>query len=313
MLCISAAVCTHNGAAVLGKALRSLAAQTLPAEQFEVLVIDNASTDSTKAIVEEAAMRQPSVRYIFEAKLGLSQARNTAARAVRSPFIAYLDDDAQAEPQWLETLLEAFETLRPAPACVGGLVSLDWTGSAPPAWLPKKFEALYSGLDLGSEGHFLTSPDEYLIGANMAFRVTALLANGGFDQNLGRKGSRLISGEESALLNRFRANGLPLYYAPAAAVSHFVHPRRRNPKWLVSRVYWDGASQPHIDYGRTKSRRFYALQAGRDIKRLLQISGELLAAFLRPDRVKSAETALSLVQRWGRLRTHLALIALGGE
>ena len=75
MLRISAAVCTHNGAAVLGKALRSLAAQTLPAEQFEVLVIDNASTDSTKAIVEEAARRQPSIRYIFEAKLGLSQAR----------------------------------------------------------------------------------------------------------------------------------------------------------------------------------------------------------------------------------------------
>lgn len=310
---ISAAVCTHNGAALLGKTLDSLAHQTLPAEEFEVLVVDNASVDSTREIVEEAARVCPNVHYVFEPKLGLSRARNTAARAAASRYIAYLDDDAQASPAWLAAILRTFETLAPQPACVGGLVTLDWDGGPVPAWVPGKFASPYSSLDLGDRGHYLETPDEYLIGANMAFRVDALRQHGGFDENLGRRGTVLISGEESALLNRFRATGQPLYYSPEAAVTHFVHQKRRSRKWLVNRVYWDGASQPWIDYGRTRSRGFYALQTLRDFRRLAGISLETAAAFFRRDSERSSEGVLELVQRWGRLRAHLALTAAGSE
>ena len=310
---ISATVCTHNGAALLGKALDSLALQTLPGSDFEVLIVDNASTDSTRAVAEQAARGRANVRYIFEGKLGLSAARNTAARAARSPYIAYLDDDAQASAGWLAALLNAFERLPPAPACVGGLVTLDWEGGPIPNWVPRKFAALYSCLDLGPVGHYIVTPDEYLIGANMAFQLKALLENSGFDENLGRKGPVLISGEESALLNRFRAKGLHVYYAPDAAVSHFVHEKRRSRKWLIKRVYWDGASQPWIDYGRTRNRWFYAMQSLRDLRLLLKLAGDaaLAAAFRRNER--SDEAFLELVQRWGRLRTHLRLTVAGAE
>lgn len=302
---ISVAVCTYNGAAVIRKALRSLEAQSLPESDFEILVIDNASSDETPLMVREESERRGNIRYIREEKLGLSVARNTAARLASAKLLAYLDDDAQASGGWLEALLNAFENRQPAPACVGGPVALDW-GGKPPEWLPPRHQALYSGLDLGSAGHFLVSPREYLIGANMAFRIEALRDNGGFDENLGRKGMALISGEESALLGRFRAKGLPLYYEPLASVSHLVKPDRQTRRWLVSRTYWDGASQPLIDYGKGRTRRFYAWHACRDSRRLAEIG-----LSIRPGTF--SDRALEFIQRIGRLRTNVLLTATGGR
>jgi len=309
---ISVAICTHNGASVLRKALRSIEAQTLPQDDFEVVVVDNASSDETPAIVREASERRRNMRYIREEKLGLSVARNTAARVADAGLLAFLDDDAEAAPQWLEALLSAFDRRSPVPACVGGPVSLDW-GGTPPSWLPSRYRGLYSGLDLGVAGHYIASPEEYLIGANMAFRVDALRDNGGFDENLGRRGTTLISGEESALLGRFRAAGLPIYYEPQASVLHLVHPRRRTRRWLVSRTYWDGASQPLIDYGKGRSRRFYAWHVCRDGKRLAELSLRLSAVAFRRNSGRLADGALDFIQRLGRLRTNILLTATGGR
>ena len=80
---ISATICTHNRAQYLGKALKSLSDQTLPATDFEVLVVDNASTDDTAALVESVQPMLPSLRYVFEGSLGLSRARNAAIRSLR--------------------------------------------------------------------------------------------------------------------------------------------------------------------------------------------------------------------------------------
>ena len=246
------------------------------------------------------------MRWQREERLGHSVARNAAARMAASPIVAYLDDDAQAAPVWLEALLDAFGNRTPAPACVGGAITLDWGGGRPPAWVPAKFQSLYSGLDLGKTGRFLDRPDDYLVGANIAFRLDALRQAGWFDEGLGRRGSLLLSGEETAVVNRFRERGLPLYYEPRALVSHFVHPDRRTRKWLVSRVYWDGAAQPLLDYGKGKARGFYLRHALRDFKRLAAIGFSAFPGRF-PDR------ALELVQRSGRLRTNMLLAFTGGR
>jgi glycosyltransferase involved in cell wall biosynthesis len=131
---ISATICTHNRAEYLGKALKSLSVQTLPAEDFEVLVVDNASTDDTAALVESVRPILPSLRYVFEGSLGLSRARNTAIREARGDYIAFLDDDAVAVSEWLEAILTAFDTVKPTPVCVGGRIEPIWEG-ARPSWL----------------------------------------------------------------------------------------------------------------------------------------------------------------------------------
>jgi glycosyltransferase involved in cell wall biosynthesis len=306
---ISAIICTHNGAKLLQKALESLVRQTLAHEDFEIIVVDNASSDATAQVVEEMRRENTNLRYRREDRLGLSWARNTGAETASSPYLAYLDDDARAEPRWMESLLVAFEAGVPAPDCVGGRVRLDWGGNAP-SWLPARYWRLYSSLDLGDAGHFL-GESEYLVGANIAFRRAVLLEMGGFDARLGRRGRTLLSGEESAVLEKFRKSGRLVFYEPNAAVWHFVQEKRRTKRWLRSRLFWDGASQPLLDYGTGQQWRFYALQVYRDLRRMARFGCEYFSALARRDRERRVDNSFALVQRLGRLRTNLNLAITG--
>jgi glycosyltransferase involved in cell wall biosynthesis len=118
-LSISVIVCTHNRAAYLAKALQSLVSQTLDKDEFEVIVVDNASTDRTPHVFEETIFGGPA-RYIYEARLGLSWARNAGLRAVRGRYVAYQDDDAVACPDWLERAQETLEAFGPRLGLLGG-------------------------------------------------------------------------------------------------------------------------------------------------------------------------------------------------
>jgi glycosyltransferase involved in cell wall biosynthesis len=302
---ISAVICTHNRSDYLERALVSLASQSLPSEDYEVLVVDNASSDDTADVVRAFAERVPNLRYLREERLGLSWARNTGAEACSAPYLAYLDDDARAAQDWLEQLLCVFETATPSPACIGGRVWLDW-GTEPPAWLPPSYYSVYTYVDHGDEDRLL-GEREYLVGANIAFRRDALLDLGGFDTNLGRKGTVLLSGEESAVVGKLRERGLAVYYSAGAAVWHAVPPARRRRRWLWSRMFWDGASQPLIDSGLGRSRGHYFRQGYFDLRRIASFTLRGGFALLRGERQKYLENALRVVQRAGRLRTHLLL------
>lgn len=305
---LSVCICTHNRAAYLERALDSLLSQTVPASEFQVVVVDNASTDRTRQVVEEYGQRLPCMRYVYEGRLGLSQARNTAMETASSQYVAYLDDDARAEPEWVESLVESFETVTPPPACVGGKVWLDWEGGLP-TWLPKRYWSVYTHLDKGDQGGFL-GRDDYLVGANMAFRKDVLQSLGGFDTHLGRRGKSLLSGEEAALVHRLHEHGYPVYYAPKAAVWHTVPKSRARPNWLVRRMFWDGASQPLLDYGADRPRSFYWSQSYRDARALARLTLQWVRTSSGRSRKRRLESTLALVQRLGRLRTSL-LLSLG--
>jgi glycosyltransferase involved in cell wall biosynthesis len=306
---IAAIICTHNRAIFLRQALESLATQSLNPAEYEVVVVDNASADETAQVVKSFAAQIPNLRYIYEDRLGLSWARNAGAMATDADFVAYLDDDARAEPGWLEQVLQAFETNTPTPAVVGGRVWLNWDGP-PPAWLPQRYWSVYTYLDHGPQARYL-APQEHLVGANLAFHRATLLAVGGFDPLLGRKGTSLLSGEEAAVLERLRGQHALIYYEPSALVWHAVPEARRRKRWLWARLFWDGASQPLLDYGAEQSRRFYSVQAYYDLRRSAFFSLQWCRALVGRDKERRLENALALVQRLGRLRTNLKLSALG--
>jgi glucosyl-dolichyl phosphate glucuronosyltransferase len=305
VISISVVICTFNRKDYLRYALESLAVQTLPATDFEVIVVDNASTDDTRELVIGMKEGMENLRYVREDRVGLSWARNTGAMETASPLIAYIDDDARAEPDWLKSIVHAFCSTDPVPAAVGGRVSLDW-GTTAPHWLPARYWPIYTHVDHGNEGHFLR-PDEYLVGANMAFRKDVLLDLGGFDVRLGRQGSTLLSGEEAALLARLRERNLPIYYQPSALVWHAVPPHRRRVRWLCRRLFWDGASQPILDFGSGQTRGFYARQGYRDLKRIAYFVTQSFWAVIHGDCDAMTRNALAVVQRSGRLRTHILL------
>ena len=122
---ISVVIPTHNRARYLSLTIQSLLDQGLPRSDFEIIVVDNRSTDSTKQVIDGFGGGDL-VRYVFEPALGASRARNTGWGHARGRYVAFLDDDVIASPAWLENILGAFETLQPTPGCVGGRVDPIW-------------------------------------------------------------------------------------------------------------------------------------------------------------------------------------------
>ena len=242
---ITVAVCTHNRARYLDQALQSLWAQTAPSSTFEVLVVDNASTDDTPGVVERARAAQPNIRYVREDELGLSNARNRAIAETHTPFIAFLDDDAIAEPPWVERLVHCFSALSPRPAAVGGPIHPIWEAPRPP-WLPDSLLGYLTVLERRGSSH-LDLSKQFIFGANMAFDRQALVDVGGFSTALGRIGDRLLSGEEMLLLRQLHARGACGYYDEQASVHHHVAAARLTKEWFYRRIYWDGMSTALIN------------------------------------------------------------------
>jgi glycosyltransferase involved in cell wall biosynthesis len=309
---ISAIICTYKRPDYLRHALRSLCEQSLLREQYEIVVVDNAVEAETQRIVNEFDDGRVTLRYVTESRVGLSRARNTGLKAAAGRYVAYIDDDARADAHWLEALVAAFEQTSAAPSAVGGRVWLDWQGEKP-GWVPEEHLSLYTYVDHGSGAHLLEN-GEYLVGANLAFEKDALLSAGGFDPNLGRQGAVLLSGEEAAILAQLRQMGRGVFYEPAAVVWHSVDQSRRRPSWLLRRLFWDGASQPLIDFpARGRSRRATSLHAYRDLRQCGRWSWAILVAVLKGRKDSAWNSLLGLSQRAGRLRTEVRLLAWNSD
>ncbi|MGH2415482.1 MAG: glycosyltransferase [Microcystaceae cyanobacterium] len=243
---ISAIICTFNRASYLSKAIQSLVNQTLDINCYEILVIDNCSTDKTKQVVTETFARVPNLHYIYEPIQGLSQARNTGWQNAKGEYIAYLDDDAIASPHWLEKILEVFQTVKPQPGVVGGKIEPIWEAPRP-SWLSDKLARSLTILDWSETPVVFSDDSQWLAGANIAYPKHLLRTFNGFDVNLGRKGSKLLSCEENYLHFRLRTNGHQIYYHPAVVVKHHIQASRLVKSWHFKRRYWGGISASILD------------------------------------------------------------------
>lgn len=233
-------VCTHDRAVRLKICLASLAAQTLPAKCVEIVVVDDGSTDDTPEVCQEAAGRMPNLKVIRQSNAGLGAARNRGWEATQAPFVAFLDDDAIAPPFWLERLMAIWSEMPGDVACVGGPVEAEW-GAPPPSWLTPPL-ALWLTVWSRKESRVITNEGMAFAGANMAFRREALAAVGGFSIALGRKGSTLLSHEESDLWERLRNRRWQACYDAGIPVRHYVSPERLRPAWFRQRLFWEGVS-----------------------------------------------------------------------
>ncbi|MFG6097093.1 glycosyltransferase [Leptothoe sp. ISB3NOV94-8A] len=240
-LSISAIICTHNRDQYLAAAIDSLLTQTLP--DIEVIVVDNASTDTTAEIVQ-MRLSDPRLRYVYEPTLGLSTARNTGANAANGDIVAYLDDDAVASSQWLASLLEVYEKNSKV-AIAGGKVTLLWPPDVvqPPAWLSDDLASGLGAYDLGDQVRYIKNPSLTPRGLNYSLRKTFLDSVGGFDVNLGRVGKNLLSNEELHMTQLALRNGWDVVYVPDALAAHNVSPARLKPGWFLSRSWWQGISE----------------------------------------------------------------------
>ena len=251
---ISAIICTRDRAPYLRRAIRSLRGQTLGHRAYEVLVVDNGSTDGTGELVAAESGRWPNLRYLAEPVLGLSRARNRGWRSARGEYVAYLDDDATAAPDWLARILAVFDTVAPRPGCVGGRIEPLWEAPRP-AWLSDDLLGALSILDWSAKPGVLR-PDRWIAGCNMAFPRRLLRAVGGFSERLGRRGERLLSMEENLVRQQLEGAGYVCYYDPRIVVQHHIPATRLAPSWFLRRTYWNGVSAARVQVMRQAPSRW---------------------------------------------------------
>ncbi|MCM8812081.1 MAG: glycosyltransferase [Candidatus Omnitrophica bacterium] len=244
------AISTYNRSRSLADTLHSLIGQEVPPGQnFEIIVVDNNSSDDTRAVVEKIIKTNAAVpiRYVFEPKQGLSNARNRAIEEASGDIIVFTDDDVVAEPKWLLGISEAFAD--PRVECVGGKILPLWSVPLPdcfrdPAILKRVLMAL-SMLDYGPELVVATKKNGCLpYGANIAFRKSTLARVGLFRTELGVKGKKRYFGEETELVLRIIELGGTVVYTPRAVVYHKVESERVSMRFLRQRTYQGGYSIP---------------------------------------------------------------------
>lgn len=237
---ISAIVCTHNREDYLGAAIDSLFQQDF--YNYEVIVVDNASSDRTRKIVEER-LSNPRLNYVYEDVIGLCVARNTGAKEARAPILAYLDDDAVASPQWLKTLYRAYQSNQRL-AIAGGKVTLLWPDCiASPSWLASELVAKLGAYDLGDSIVYIRSSSLTPRGLNYSVRKSFMEEVGGFNVQLGRVGTNLLSHEELYMTELALQKGWQVAYLPDAVVAHNLTPEQLKRHWFLKRGWWQGVSE----------------------------------------------------------------------
>jgi glucosyl-dolichyl phosphate glucuronosyltransferase len=240
----SVVIATYNRATDLEQTLQSLA-RLRPARDWEVIVVDNNSSDGTRAIVEQAASSFPApLRCIFEREQGRSPALNAGIRIANGDVIATTDDDVCVPMDWLDRAAEGLTRLQ----CdyVGGRVLPIW-GAPRPAWLSTrggKQWAVIALLDYGPQ------PIEFgarvPLGVNMAFRRDAFARAGLFDPQTGRKAGTLLGQEVREWCIRARAAGLRGFYIPEMVVAHKVPASRLTKRYFRRWFYWRGISRARL-------------------------------------------------------------------
>jgi glycosyltransferase involved in cell wall biosynthesis len=241
----SVIVCTRNRAPTLVRAAEALLALDYPRDRWELVVVDNGSTDATAQVVAELAAAQPGlVRIVNEPRAGLSIARNTGFHAARGEVIAFADDDAFPTVGWLRALVEAL--LAEGALVAGGPVEPAFEGELP-AWFDDLYLPYLAAWDRGDQVHALHYND-YPRGNNMALRREVFARFGEFSPHLGRTGRSLLSCEETELCLRVERGGGRIVYAPGARIRHLTVTERITPKWLARRFFAQGRSEAILEW-----------------------------------------------------------------
>lgn len=207
---------------------------------LEIIVV----IDHNPALLERIRAEGPDLRVTENGEQrGLSGARNSGLRLAAAGIVAFMDDDAMANPDWLERLVAAYDD--PAVGGAGGTIDPIWE-TARPSWWPLEFDwvvgCTYRGMP---EGRAVV---RNLIGCNMSFRRDLLHELGGFVHGIGRIGTRPLGAEETELSIRLgrRWPDRTIMYEPAAGVRHRVPASRSNFRYFRSRCYAEGLSKAAV-------------------------------------------------------------------
>ncbi len=288
-------IATYNRAPFLRETLQSLVSLESPAGiTWDVLVVDNNSTDDTRDLVRSAAQSFPvPLRYIFEARQGKSIALNTAIADISSALILFSDDDVRVPARWLRVAVEALRE-RGDIDYVGGPVKPMW-GGPKPRWLEEAGASagVLAVLDYGSDAFVFEDRALIPLGVNMAVKRSLIERIGGFHPRLGRSGGSLLGQEQAEFFIRCRRAGGRGLYVPEMWLEHLVPADRLSLRYFLRWWFWKGVS-----HGRWY-RMHNETELGVDLRRVSRLFG--MPRFLYGSAVRDAAGLLRALVT-GRVR-----------
>ncbi len=232
---LSVIICTYNRDKHILRALESLVQQDFDRSAFEIIVVDNNSTDRTPEIIYRFKQEYPSYNIILteEKRQGLSYARNKGLEEANGQYVAYIDDDAIARKDYIKQLKNYTEQF-PDDVAFGGKVLPKYESGKEPAWMSHYIERIISIVDLGDKVKVLKKT--YPVGCNMFFKKDALKKIGGFNTAI-----KLRSDDKYVFL-KFRETGHRILYLPNVVVWHFIDDYRSTLDYVkkISRLNGEG-------------------------------------------------------------------------
>lgn len=253
---LSVIIPTLNRAGLLERALESLTVQTYPQHLFEVIVVDNGSTDNTAEVCRRFQQKIANLKCIYDERPGLHVGRHLGCETAQGKILVYGDDDIRAFPTWLEGVSECFED--ETVVLAGGKILPDFE-SPPPPWFSRLWSKTPWGMTLGwySLIDFSDTVKQisalYVYGCNFAIRKQTLLDLGGFHPDSLPKALLKFRGDgETFVSQSIDRNGYKVLYNPKASVYHWVSNNRMTLDYLYYRAYIQGISDSYAQIRTTK-------------------------------------------------------------
>ncbi len=243
---VSIAICTWNRAAVLDRTLESLRDLRVPdGIDWELLVVDNNSTDETPQVARRHAAHLP-LRLLFEPVQGVGVARNRAISAARGEYLLFTDDDVLVDPLWAARYIDAFRQWTDA-AFFGGTIDPCFDGGPPP-WFEQLdifHKAVLFGQNRLGDTVRALRPGEVPYGANMAFRRETL-SDERFSGRFGRTKQKMILAGETELLGRLIRKGLLGVWVGPARVRHCIPAENATLEYVERRMRGFGRTRVRL-------------------------------------------------------------------
>jgi glycosyltransferase involved in cell wall biosynthesis len=241
-------ICSYNRGTLLGETLDAIA-KIRTALAWDVVVVDNNSTDHTRSVIESRQAHYPvSLRYLFEPRQGNSFALNTGIAATHATIIAFTDDDVRVSEEWLQAGCAPMLS-NPAIDYTGGPVRPIWD-APPPAWVDQTRSDLWGTLailDYGCTSFVFEERRRVPLGANMAVRRTLFDRVGNFDTHLGRVRNSLRGQAQPEFFCRSRKAGARGVYVPAMAVEHHVPASRLTHSYFRRWWFMKGVGRQRLE------------------------------------------------------------------
>ena len=292
---VTVAIITYNRFRYLRQTLSCMVRQDYPADRWELLVIDNNSSDDTKDVVTSFVTANPSPRRILEARQGLDYGRNRAIEEARGDLVVLVDDDILVEPDWLTQLIAPFSSESAHKIGVVGGEVVPVFPDGIPKWQKGSHRPLGFRADPGP-----LPPNQAPVGANFAFPKWVFVRFGMFDTRLDRQGSRLFGGGDSQMIRRLRAVGLEAWFVPDAKVQHQISAERLTLGYALRHAFDSARSRvaDHVRMLRESGTSPFGFLTSRAVGCAFKAFGFLLLAAASVLVFQSGAARRALVRAW---------------